>query len=239
MSSSHLFLCLPRLLPPFTVPCKMVLTRPDERETWPYHCSLRFFTVIRRSQGWNTYALSTTVLFSELQEGKCDRGAPRKRYKDHQKRQLAPVWINHQQRQREASDRDSCRASVRESSVKFETDRHEAAKERRGKQKVRAASLTSSARTFASLTCSSVCVSSIGLYSHSTSLQELTVILLFWEAKNTCWRSQTLYEMNCTAQSVQIYEVLVLAFSSLEDCGRMFDHLFHASAFWIIFFSGD
>ena len=33
MLSSHLLLCLPCLLPPFTVPCKMVLARPDERET--------------------------------------------------------------------------------------------------------------------------------------------------------------------------------------------------------------
>ena len=33
MLSSHLFLCLPCLLPTFTVPCKMVLARPDERET--------------------------------------------------------------------------------------------------------------------------------------------------------------------------------------------------------------
>ena len=31
MLSSHFFLCLPRLLPPFTVPCKMVLA--DEQET--------------------------------------------------------------------------------------------------------------------------------------------------------------------------------------------------------------
>ena len=31
--SSHLFLCLPHLLPPFTVPCKMVLARPNEWET--------------------------------------------------------------------------------------------------------------------------------------------------------------------------------------------------------------
>ena len=44
MLSSHLFLCLLCLLPLFTVPCKMVLARPDERETWPYHCSLRLFT---------------------------------------------------------------------------------------------------------------------------------------------------------------------------------------------------
>ena len=40
---------LPCLLPPFAVPCKMALARPDERETWPYHCSLRLFTIVRRS----------------------------------------------------------------------------------------------------------------------------------------------------------------------------------------------
>ena len=45
----NLFLCLPCLLPPFTVPCKMVLARPDEWETWPHHCSLRLFTIVRRS----------------------------------------------------------------------------------------------------------------------------------------------------------------------------------------------
>ena len=33
MLSSHLFLCLPCLLPPFTVPCKMVFARPGEKET--------------------------------------------------------------------------------------------------------------------------------------------------------------------------------------------------------------
>ena len=33
MLSSHLFLCPPCLLPPFTVPCKMVLAKLDERET--------------------------------------------------------------------------------------------------------------------------------------------------------------------------------------------------------------
>ena len=33
MLSSHLFLCLSCLLPPFTVPCKMVLARPGELET--------------------------------------------------------------------------------------------------------------------------------------------------------------------------------------------------------------
>ena len=36
MLSSHLFLCLPCLRPPFTVTCKMVWAKPDERETCPY-----------------------------------------------------------------------------------------------------------------------------------------------------------------------------------------------------------
>ena len=42
---SHLFLCLPCLLPPFTVLCKMVLARHDERETCAYHFSLHLFTI--------------------------------------------------------------------------------------------------------------------------------------------------------------------------------------------------
>ena len=47
--SSRLFLCLPCLLPPFTVPWKMVFARPDKRETCPYHFSLHLFMSVRRS----------------------------------------------------------------------------------------------------------------------------------------------------------------------------------------------
>ena len=47
MLSSHLFLCPPCLLPPFTVPCKMALARPDEQET--FNCSLRLPTMVRWS----------------------------------------------------------------------------------------------------------------------------------------------------------------------------------------------
>ena len=36
------------------------------------------------------------VFFGELQEGKRDRGGPRKRYKDQLKSQLAQVGISHQ-----------------------------------------------------------------------------------------------------------------------------------------------
>ena len=47
--SSQLFLYVPCLLPPFTVPCKLVLARPNEGETCPYHRSLRLCTMVRKS----------------------------------------------------------------------------------------------------------------------------------------------------------------------------------------------
>ena len=49
--SSHLFLSeLPLLLlPPLTVSCDVVLARPDDREKWPHHVSLRSLPVVRRS----------------------------------------------------------------------------------------------------------------------------------------------------------------------------------------------
>ena len=68
------------------------------------------------------------VFFSELKEGKRDRGAPRKRYKDQLNRQLAQAGISHQPWQQEASDRDSWRSSVRKASCEFEAKRHKATK---------------------------------------------------------------------------------------------------------------
>ena len=44
MLSSHHFLCLPLRLPPWTVPCWIVLASPDGRVKCPYHFSLRLFT---------------------------------------------------------------------------------------------------------------------------------------------------------------------------------------------------
>ena len=88
------------------------------------------------------------VFFSELQEGKRNRGAPRKRCKDQLKRQLAQAETSHQTRQQESSDRDSWRSSVRKASCEFEAERHEAAKEKRRRQKERAASLPPSTQTF-------------------------------------------------------------------------------------------
>ena len=70
------------------------------------------------------------VFFSELQEGKRDRGAPRKRYKDQLKKQLAQAGISRQSWQQAASHRDSWHSSVRKASCEFEAERHKAAKEK-------------------------------------------------------------------------------------------------------------
>ena len=106
------------------------------------------------------------TVFSELQDGKRDRGAPRKRYKDQLKRQLAQAGISHQSWQQKASDRDSWRSSVRKASYEFEAERRKAAKEKLRRQKERAASLPSSSQTFVCPKCGRECASRIGLYSH-------------------------------------------------------------------------
>ena len=47
---------------PSTVPCKMVLAKPDEREACPYHCSLRLFTMVRRSSCAQHYLVNVPMV---------------------------------------------------------------------------------------------------------------------------------------------------------------------------------
>ena len=47
--SSHLFFCLPLLLFPFTMPCRIVFAKPEDIETWPNHRSFRFLIRVRSS----------------------------------------------------------------------------------------------------------------------------------------------------------------------------------------------
>ena len=116
------------------------------------------------------------VFFSQLQEGKRDRGAPRKRYKDQLKGQLAQAGISHQSRQQEASDGDSWRSSVRKGSCKFEAERHKGAKEKCRRQKERAAFLLLSFQTFVCPKCGTGCTSRIGLYSHQRACKNVPSI---------------------------------------------------------------
>ena len=43
MLYSHLFFCVPLLLAPFTVPCRIVFTMPEDLEMCPYNLSFFFF----------------------------------------------------------------------------------------------------------------------------------------------------------------------------------------------------
>ena len=66
MLSSHLFFCLPRLLPPCTLPCRIVLASPVDLVTCPYHFSLRRFTAVKRSS-WGPMACHVLFRTSSLE----------------------------------------------------------------------------------------------------------------------------------------------------------------------------
>ena len=68
MSSSHLFHCLPCLLPPFTVPYKMVFVRPDKRETLHITAVCVFFNFRQEVFVWSNYLqdLSTNFLVRNM-----------------------------------------------------------------------------------------------------------------------------------------------------------------------------
>ena len=55
MLSPRLFFCLPLLLPPCTVPCRIVVASPADLVTCPYHFNLRLFTVVKMSS-WGPMA---------------------------------------------------------------------------------------------------------------------------------------------------------------------------------------
>ena len=100
MMSSHLFFCLPCLLPPFTVPCKTVLARPDNQETCPCRCSMCFFisskpespnhdsqTIVKRRklQWYGRVSRSSGLAKAILQgtvKGERRKGRQKKRWED-------------------------------------------------------------------------------------------------------------------------------------------------------------
>ena len=67
MLSSHLFFCLPLLLPPCTVPCRIIFASPVDLVLCPYHLSFHFFTVVRRS----LFILSSKRGFREWSRNPC------------------------------------------------------------------------------------------------------------------------------------------------------------------------
>ena len=63
------------------------------------------------------------VFYDELRQGKRDRGAPRKRFKDQLKQQLSAASIPEKDWENIASDRDSWRATTKRGAGSFESAR--------------------------------------------------------------------------------------------------------------------
>ncbi|CAH1266354.1 Hypp3340 [Branchiostoma lanceolatum] len=105
------------------------------------------------------------VFYSELCQGKRDRGAPRKRYKDQLKRQLSSAGIPVKEWENIANDRNAWRAATKRGAESFETARRESAAEKRSHRKA-AAAQSAPTQGFTCPACSRVCGSRIGLHSH-------------------------------------------------------------------------
>ncbi|KAI8487912.1 hypothetical protein Bbelb_343600 [Branchiostoma belcheri] len=99
--------------------------------------------------------MKLTVNYGELCQGKRDRGAPRKRFKDQLKRQLIAAGIPVKEWESVASDRSAWRAATREGAVKWEKARKEVAEQRGGDERLQPLSRQQQ-----------TCRSRIGLHSH-------------------------------------------------------------------------
>ena len=115
------------------------------------------------------HRLPKMVLFGELSSGHRQRGAPKKRYKDHLKRTLISCGIDHLKWTELASERDTWRQTLRHATTEYENHRREAHEIKRQKRKSRAASATydrDPSQTFICPRCARPCLSRIGLVSH-------------------------------------------------------------------------
>ena len=105
------------------------------------------------------------VFYGELSQGKRDRGAPRKRFKDQLKRQLTQAGIDHSEWEALAEDREEWRGTIKTAADNFEEGRKTAAAEKRQRRKD-SASQPVTDTTFTCPSCSRACRSRIGLHSH-------------------------------------------------------------------------
>ena len=71
------------------------------------------------------------VFYGELSQGKRDRGAPHKRFKDQLKRQLTEAGIDHSEWEALAEDREEWRGTIKTAADNFEEGRKTAAAEKR------------------------------------------------------------------------------------------------------------
>ena len=115
--------------------------------------------------------LPKAVFYGELYQGKRDRGAPRKRYKDQLRRQLRAADIPEKDWESRARDRDGWRALLRWGTAAFKSSRREAAEDKRRRRKA-AAAQSPPAQGFPCSRCGRVCGSRIGLHSHQRTCRQ-------------------------------------------------------------------
>jgi transcription termination factor 2 len=107
------------------------------------------------------------VFYGELCQGKRDRGAPRKRFKDQLRRQLETSGIAEKEWETLAADRDRCRATTWSGVQSFEAARKQTAEDKHKRRKEAVSRPpTYTVQGFPCSTCSRVCRSRIGLFSH-------------------------------------------------------------------------
>ena len=101
------------------------------------------------------HRLPKITLCGELSSGHCDRGAPKKRYKDSLRKSLGVCHID-------------WRYTVHQAVSSFEASRKEDLREKRRRRKIRAASAATSepGQTFDCSHCGRTCLSRMGLISH-------------------------------------------------------------------------
>ena len=105
------------------------------------------------------------VFYGELSQGKRDRGAPRKRFKDQLKRQLTQANSDHGEWEQLAEDREAWRVTVKTAAENFKETRKAAAAEQRQRRKD-SSSQPPTDSLHVCPNCSRACRSRIGLHSH-------------------------------------------------------------------------
>lgn len=116
--------------------------------------------------------LPKAVFYGELCEGKRDRGAPKKHFKDKLKQQLSAAGIPEENWQKNAVSRDSWKELTRVVAKSFEQSHREKADAKRMQRKASNASVSTS-QGFPCMSCGRVCGSGIGLHSHQRACKGL------------------------------------------------------------------
>ena len=110
--------------------------------------------------------LPKIALHGELSTGHCDRGVPKKLFKDSLKKTFGTCHIDYHQWSTLAADRQAWRHTVHQVVSTFEESRRANPREKRRRRKIRGSSAAIPDQAFNCSCCDRTCLSRIGLVSH-------------------------------------------------------------------------